>query len=358
MEARKYRQFSIEERCEIARRSKAGDSIRQIAAALDRAPSSVARELKRNGGSATYAPAYAAEQAHARRWKGSKLLRRPELQVQVLKLLERGFSPEAVAGRLAFEKGKQVISHETIYRFIYAQIVRTKNYAWRRYLPRAKAKRGYRGRKGGSAVLHILGRVPIAQRPAHFSDRANAGHWEADSMQFSDYRTVLALHERSSRLIWLQRQPTKHAAGVAKAIHSLLAPLPKKLRQSITFDNGTEFAEHHVLRSSLGIKTYFCEPYKPWQKGGVENAIGRLRRRLPRKTDLANVSSSQLQQLAALYNHTPRKCLGWQTPAEVFSKLLHFKCESTSPPARGRRYWGATLIELPARARRCRRRRR
>jgi IS30 family transposase len=330
----RYRHFSIEERCEIARRSKAGESIRQIAAALDRSPSSVARELKRNGGSSAYKPSYAGEQAHARRWRGSRLLRRPELQERVLELLKRGLSPEAVCGRLALEQGKKPLSHESIYRFIYAQIARTKDYAWRRYLPRAKAKRGYRGRKGGSSVLHILDRVPIAQRPARFSDRANAGHWEADSMQFSDYRTVLALHERSSRLIWLQHQSSKQAAGVARSIQSLLAPLPKRLRQSITFDNGTEFAEHRALRKSLGIKTFFCDPYKPWQKGGVENAIGRLRRSLPRKTNLDNVSNRQLQQLAALYNHTPRKCLGYQTPAEVFSKVLHFKCESTSPLSR------------------------
>ena len=339
MGARKYCHFSIEERCEIARRRQAGEPLRKIAAALDRSPSSIARELKRNSASAGYKPTYAGEQAHARRWRGSRLLRRPELQEQVLELLKRGLSPEAVAGRLAFERGKQVISYESIYRFIYAQIARTKNYAWRRYLPRGKAKRGYRGRKGGSAALRIAGRVPIGERPARFSDRANAGHWEADSMQFSDYRTVLALHERSSRLIWLHHQPTKQAAGVAKAIQSLLAPLPKTLRQSITFDNGTEFAQHQLLRHSLGIKTYFCDPYKPWQKGGVENAIGRLRRRLPRKTDLTKVSSRHLEQLAALYNHTPRKCLGWQTPAEVFTQLLHFKCESTSPPSRGRRHY-------------------
>ena len=337
MGTRKYRHFSIEERCEIARGRDAGQSIRQIAAALDRSASSIARELKRNSGARDYRPSYAGEQAHARRWKGSRLLRKPDLQALVLKLLDRGLSPEAVAGRLALERGKAVISHETIYRFIYAQIARTKNYAWRRYLPRAKTKRGYRGRKGGSSALHILDRVPIAQRPAQFSNRANVGHWEADSMQFSDYKTLLALHERSSRLIWIQRQPTKEAASVAKSIESFLAPLPKKLRQSITFDNGTEFAHHHVLRKSLGIKTYFCDPYAPWQKGGVENAIGRLRRRLPRRTDLNTVSPTQLQQLAALYNHTPRKCLGYQTPAEVFSKVLHFKCESTSPHSRGRR---------------------
>jgi IS30 family transposase len=333
----RYRHFSIEERCEIARRSDAGQSLRQIAAALDRSASSIARELKRNTGAAGYRPTYAGEQAHARRWRGNRLLREPELQGRVLKLLKRGLSPEAVAGRLALEHGEAVISYETIYRFIYAQIARTKDYAWRRYLPRAKTKRGHRGRKGGSSVLHIADRVPIAQRPARFSDRANAGHWEADTMQFSKYgQTVLTLHERSTRLTWMQRLPSKAAASVAKRIESLLAPLPQDLRQSITFDNGTEFAHHYALRQPLGIQTFFCDPYSPWQKGGVENAIGRLRRRLPRKTDLATVSPKQLQHLAALYNHIPRKCLGYQTPAEVFSKVLHFKCESTSPPARGR----------------------
>jgi IS30 family transposase len=330
-----YRHFSIEERCELARRRKAGESIRKIAAALDRSPSSVARELARNGGTQEYVPSYAGQQAHARRWRGSKLLREPDLQARVLKLLRRGLSPEAVAGRLALEHGQKLISHETIYRFIYAQIARTKDYTWRHYLPRAKAKRGYRGRKGGSSALNIRGRVPISERPAHIAARGDVGHWEADSMQFANYRSVLALHERASRLIWLQRLPTKQAAGVAKRIQSLLAPLPKRLRLSITFDNGTEFAEHLRLHQSLGIKTYFCDPYAPWQKGGVENAIGRLRRSLPRKTDLNQVSPRQLQQLVALYNHTPRKCLGYQTPAEVFSKALHFKCESTSPLSRG-----------------------
>ena len=108
----RYRHFSIEERCEIARRSEAGQSLRQIAAALDRSASSVARELKRNTGAIGYRPTYAGEQAHARRWKGSKLLRKPDLQALVLKLLERGLSPEAVAGRLALEQGKAIISHE------------------------------------------------------------------------------------------------------------------------------------------------------------------------------------------------------------------------------------------------------
>jgi len=335
MGSRKYRHFSIEDRCEIARRRQAGQSIRQIAAALDREPSSVARELKRNSALKGYSPTYASEQAQARRWKGSKLQRKPELQGSVLGLLKQGLSPEAIAGRLALEQGHKILSHESIYRFIYAQIIRTKNYAWRHYLPRGKAKRGLRGRKGGSSAVHIEQRVPIAQRPA--IDRSVAGHWEADTMQFSKSgQAVLALQERSTRLVWMQRLPSKAATSVAQRIEAALASLPADLRRTITFDNGTEFASHYVLRRSLGVQTYFCDPYSPWQKGGVENAIGRIRRRLPRKTDLTSLSARQIEQIAANYNHIPRKCLGWNTPAEVFSKLLHFKCESTPPPSRGR----------------------
>ena len=334
MGSRKYGHFSIEERCEIARRRQAGESIRQVAAALDRSPSSVARELKRNSGSRAYSPTYAREQAHARRWRGSKLLRDPQLQKDVLERLSLGASPELVAGRLALEKGKTV-SHETIYRFVYAQMARKKDYSWRYLLARKKWKRGRRARKGGSSVLHIEHRVPISDRPIQYSDRSNPGHWEGDLMQFSDYKTVLALHERSSRLTWIEPLPTKEAATVARRIHSLLAPLPSDLRQSITFDNGTEFAQHYTLHEPLGIETFFCEPYSPWQKGGVENAIGRLRRWLPRKTNLAKLTPSQLLQIATLYNHVPRKCLGYQTSAEAFLKLLHFKREFTSPLSRG-----------------------
>ena len=336
MGARKYRHFSIEERCEIARRRQAGQSIRQVAAALDREPSSVARELKRNSSLLKgYVPTYAGQQAQARRWKGSKLERKPQLQATVLQLLKKGYSPESVAGRLALERRQKVISHETIYRFIFAQIVRTKNYTWRHYLPRAKAKRGFRGRKGGSSALHIEQRIPIAERPA--IDRSVAGHWEADTMQFAKSgQLILALHERSTSLVWMQRLPTKAAASVARTIQAALAPLPADLRRTITFDNGTEFAHHHALREPLGIQTYFCDPYSPWQKGGVENAIGRLRRYLPRKTDLTLLSARQIKQIAANYNHIPRKRLDWHTPGEAFSKLLHFKCESTPPLSRGR----------------------
>ena len=328
-----YQHFGLEDRCEIAQRRSAGQSIRQIAAALDRAPSSVSRELKRNrGGKLGYKPTYAGEQAKARRWRGSKLLRNPDLQALVLDRLERGWSPEQVAGRLTRDQGRVVVSYETIYRFIAAQIARTKDYTWRLYLPRAKSKRGFRGRRGGSSAQHIKDRTPIALRPAQAADRANPGHWEADLMLFRTYgQAVLALHERSSRALAVIRQPSKEAAPIAAAIETLLASLPSKLRQTITFDNGTEFARHHRLAKNLGIQTFFCDPHAPWQKGGIENAIGRLRRTLPRKTDLAAITPQQIRQLACLYNHTPRKCLDFQSPAEVFLQVLHFECESTFP---------------------------
>src|SRR5512133_724730 len=185
---RKYEQLSLEQRCEIARLQADGRSIRQIAAALDRAPSTIAREVKRNAGRQVgYKPSYAQEQMQARRWSGSRLEREPELRRAVLQHLAKGWSPEQVAGRLARQAGRKVISYESIYRFIYAQIARTKDYRWRRYLPRGKSKRGCRGRKGGGTANFIEGRVPVAKRPIEASDRTTPGHWEADLMMFSKY---------------------------------------------------------------------------------------------------------------------------------------------------------------------------
>jgi IS30 family transposase len=254
----------------------------------------------------------------------------------VLSRLGEGCSPEQVAGRLARERGRPVISHESIYRFIAAQIARTTDYRWRLYLPRGKAKRGFRGRKGGSSALLIRDRISIHQRPQEVAARSEPGHWEADLMLFRIYgQAILALLERRSRLLALVRQPNKQAAPVAEALTALLASLPEQLRRTITFDNGTEFAFHHRLRDSLGIATFFCDPHAPWQKGGIENAIGRMRRTLPRKADLATIDPADLLSLVRRYNHTPRKCLDFQTPAEVFSSLLHFGCESTPSPSRG-----------------------
>ena len=335
---RSYGQLSLEDRCEIARLSANGSSIRQIAAALDRSPSTVSRELSRNRGKQVgYKPSYAQQQAQARRWTGSRLEREPGLRRAVMERLTRGWSPEQVAGRLAREHGRKMISYETIYRFIYAQLGRTNDFSWRRYLPRGKSKRGRRGGGRSSPASFIEGRVSVAKRPLEAADRKTAGHWEADLMMFSKYgQAILTVHERTSRLLLAVRLASKAAHGVARHLVRLFAALPDALRHSVTFDNGTEFARHLALHD-LAIQTFFCDPYAPWQKGGIENAIGRMRRFIPRKTDLATLPTSRFRKFIAAYNNTPRKCLDFRTPAESFAQVLHFECESSSRPSPGRR---------------------
>ncbi|MGY3694143.1 IS30 family transposase [Bradyrhizobium sp. USDA 3240] len=338
---RTYKQLSLDDRCEIACLSANGSSVRQIAAALDRSPSTISRELSRNRSvQAGYKPNYAQQQMRARRWTGGRLEREPVLRRAVLQRLRRGWSPEQIAGRLARECGHKVISHETIYRFIYGQLRRTSDFSWRRYLPRAKSKRGLRGKRGGSPASFIEGRVSLANRPLEVADRSVAGHWEADLMMFSKYgQAVLTVHERTSRLLLGIRLASKVARGVARHLVRFFAALPQELRQTVTFDNGTEFAGHLALHR-LSIETFFCDPHAPWQKGGIENAIGRMRRFIPRKTDLVTLSTARFRQFIATYNNTPRKCLDYRTPAESFAdQVLHFECESTSWLSPGRR-WG------------------
>ena len=158
-------------------------------------------------------------------------------------------------------------------------------------------------------------------------------------MLFSKYgQNLLVAHERHSRLVLATMPRDRKAARIARQMTDLLASLPAALRQTVTFDNGTEFAHHHQLTDKLGVRTFFCDPHSPWQKGGVENAIGRLRRNLPRKTNIETLTKNDLDQIICQYNNIPRKCLGYKTPAEVFREnlnLLHFNCESISPPSRG-----------------------
>jgi IS30 family transposase len=329
---KRYDHLNLEERCRIAGLFQAGHSIRQIASALDRAPSSISRELKRNRGKQVgYKPAYAQEQAAARRWKGARLDRNAELRSFVLDRLGLGWSPEQIAGWLTAMKAATRISHESIYRFIYAQVRRTNDGSWRHYLPRARGKRWHRRRSGRSVDTLIKGRVPIASRPAGVEHRRTFGHWEADLMLFRlPGQAILVSQERKSRALLSARQPGKAAHPTAQQLLAWFEAMNPRLRRTITFDNGTEFAQHLVLTERLRMKTFFCDAYSPWQKGAVENAIGRLRRFLPRKTNIAALDDDALHACIAAYNNTPRKCLGFKTPAEVFNaQLLHFKREST-----------------------------
>jgi IS30 family transposase len=319
-----YGQLSLEERVEIYRLHAGGRSQNQIASALNRAPSTVSRELRRNsrptkvwpGG---YDPVRAQRLAdRRRRWDGRfKLARQPDLRDRVGKSLAMGHSPEQIAGRLTLDHGRVIISHESIYRFIYHRTAQ-RDY-WHQLLPRRKKTRGQHGRSRGNLIKY---RRSIAERPAEIEGRATPGHWEADFMLFAKCgQGLLVLHERQTRFNIVHRPTDRKAALTAKTIARQLGRLPKAIRKSISFDNGNEFAEHHRLHHSLGVQTFFCDPHSPWQKGGVENAIGRLRRFLPRKVDLNLVTAADLRRYVHRLNNTPRKCLDFKTPAEAFFKL-------------------------------------
>ena len=323
---RRYEQLSLRERVRIDVWRGEGRSLRWIGVALGRSASTISRELERNGRRTKQWPGgYDGERAHGlaerrRQWdKRFKLMRQPDLQALVRDGLAMGRSPEQIAGRLAREHAKTIISHESIYRFVYYRSAQ-KDY-WHRLLPRRKSRRGRLGRRGGSL---IKARQPISLRPLEANDRLTAGHWEADLMGFARHgQYVLVTHERTSRLLSIERLPDKTATGVAQRLLERFAALPHAIRRSLTFDNGTEFAQHLQLSRQLGLPTFFCDTHAPWQKGGIENAIGRMRSPLPRKTDLATITDEQLLALVQRYNDTPRKCLAFRTPNEVFSDLIN-----------------------------------
>ena len=322
-----YGQLGLEERIEIYRLHAGGKSLRSIGSMLGRSPSTIKRELQRNGRrigvwKGGYDPVRA---DHLARWrrrrdKRHKLARQPDLRELVRNSLAMGMSPEQIAGRLTLEHGHTVISHESIYRYVYHRSA-AKDY-WHKLLPGRKSRRGRFGIRGGSPALLMQRRRPIAERAAEAADRLVPGHWEADYMLFSKSgQALLVLHERTARYTLLARPPDRKAASTAEHLARLLKPIAPALRKSLTIDNGTEFALHYRLTDQLGIDTFFCDTHSPWQKGGIENAIGRLRRRLPRKTDLDTLSYQELAVVLRAYNHSPRKCLDFQTPAEAFSKL-------------------------------------
>jgi IS30 family transposase len=322
-----YGQLSLDERIEIYRLHGAGMSGRRIAKEIGRDHTTINRELRRNskptkawpeGG---YHALRAQERAELRRRRHRrfKLERQPDLREFVKSRLAMGCSPEQIAGRLTRENADTRISHESIYRYIYYRSAQ-KDYL-HRLLPRHKLRRGHRGRQGGSPASFIKLRRPLSERPEEAQDRAQAGHWEADYMLFSKPgHNILVLHERQTRFTFLDKPPNRKAELTAQCIARRLRRLPKAMRKTLSVDNGTEFAEHHRLHT-LGVQTFFCDPHSPWQKGGVENTIGRLRRMLPRKTNLDTLSRRQLRAYVDRLNNTPRKCLDFQTPNEAFLKL-------------------------------------
>jgi len=315
-----YTHLDRSERDQIGELKAAGHGVSAVARALNRAPSTISRELKRNScEQGAYRPAFADGSYLYRRQRAAVLEKDKRLRAFVVDRLAEGWTPEQIAGWLqrGIERGLRTISFEAIYAFIFRAAQKAEK-LWR-YLARRKATRGRRARRSKD---RITDKTHISERSDAANDRSEPGHWEADLVICKRNRPLLVLHERKTRLTVMTRLASKSAAETVAAITDILAKLDPKLRRTMTFDNGGEFARHAMLKDVFNMTTYFCDAYASWQKGGIENANGRIRRWFPRSTDLDDLTDEDIQDVAMSLNLTPRKCLGFKTPAEAFLSAL------------------------------------
>ena len=315
-----YNHLTLEERCRLRGLMEMGLGVGEIARRLGRHRGTIYREIARNRGVAEYRPDSADRMTWVRKLRGSKIQRCTRLRDYVEDRLAMGWSPEEIAGRMGLDTMKDAVSAESIYRYVYSPIGRRAGLP--RYLAQRKAKRGRR-RRNGRREPPIPNRISIDQRPAEADARIAFGHWEGDLMHFRCQRDILlTLQERCSRLTLAGRLHSKDATDTADAIIDQLATLPSTAVQTITHDNGGEFARHERVRKAIGLRAFFCDPHSPWQRGGIENANGRLRRDLPRKASLSGYSDDDIDSIVWNLNSTPRKCLGFKTPIEAFASQL------------------------------------
>jgi IS30 family transposase len=302
--------------------------MRQIAATLGRAPSTVSREIHRHGDAHMYRAAEADAQAwtHSRRPKPCRLATSPMLQQIVASKLALEWSPEQIAGWLKREfpdQGTMRISHETIYRslFIQARGVLKKELI-RHLRSRRKMRRVKHARTTGQPRGQIVDGVSIRARPAEVEDRAIPGHWEGDLITGSQNTHMATLVERTSRFTMLVKVPGKDTTSVVTALSTQIRQLPSALRRSLTWDRGMELAQHKRLTIDTNVQVYFCDPQSPWQRGTNENTNRLLRQYFPKATDLSGHSQADLNMIALRLNQRPRKTLGFQTPAAILEAAV------------------------------------
>jgi IS30 family transposase len=304
-----YKQLTYEQRYQIKALLDTGTSQERIAEVLSVSPSTISRELTRNKGKRGYRPKQAHEKAMARRTGKSKVRISAETWALVKTNLKEDWSPEQISGRLKL-KGMS-ISHETIYQYVYAD-KRTGGTLWK-YLRRPKK---YRKRAGGRDRRgEIPNRRSIDERPVIVDKRSRIGDWEAD-LVIGKEGVALTLTERRSRFTLLRIFSSKHAAPITEAIIELLKWDARI--ETITFDNGKEFAGHQEIATALNVDCYFAHPYASWERGTNENTNGLLRQYLPRKRNFKEVSSDEETIIMDKLNSRPRKCLDFHTPYEVF----------------------------------------
>jgi IS30 family transposase len=320
--------LTLSEREEISRGVASGRSLRSIAVLLHRAPSTVSREIKRNGGRRTYR-ANAADQAawdRAHRPKTCKLANNRALARIVAKKLKLYWAPRQIAGWLKRhypgDENMQV-SHETIYRTLFIQARGALKKELLKHLRRTRAMRRSRHHtQKGPDHGQIVDAVSIRERPAEVEDRAVPGHWEGDLLCGTKDSQIATLVERHSRYVMLVRVPSKDSKTVVNALIKQAHKLPRELYKSLTWDRGSEMAEHKRFSLATDINVYFCDPQHPWQRGSNENTNGLLRQYFPKGMDLSNVHQNRLNAVARQLNERPRETLHFETPAERFSQCV------------------------------------
>jgi len=320
--------LSLAEREEISRGIVAGHSIRTIASQLGRAPSTVSREIRRNGGQRRYRGNKADEAAWQRshRPKTCKLAANYALAHIVAEKLQLEWSPDQIAGWLKYtypDDEHYQVSHETIYKTLFIQARGALKKELLQYLRRPRAMRRSRHHtQKTSDHGRITNTVPISERPAEVEDRAVPGHWEGDLLCGSNNSQIATLVERHTRLVMLVRVPSKDTKTVVDALIKQSHKLPRELYKSLTWDRGKEMADHTRFSLDTDIKVYFCDPQSPWQRGSNENTNGLLRQYFPKGMDLSNVHQNRLNAVARRLNERPRKTLQYRTPAERFAQCV------------------------------------
>ena len=328
---RSVRTLTLAEREEISRGIASGSSLREIARGLERATSTVSREVIRHGGRQLYRASEADDQAwkSALRPKTCLLANQRRLRLLVASKLILNWSPEQISGWLKRRypcNESMRVSHETIYRslFIQARGVLKKELV-QHLRSKRQIRRSVHAKAGGKSHGRIVDAISISERPAEIEDRAIPGHWEGDLLRGSGNSHIATLVERHSRFTILVKVPSKETATVVDALTRQVRKLPASLRRSLTWDRGLEMAKHKTFTVATKVDVYFCDPQSPWQRGTNENTNGLLRQYFPSKSDLSGYSQAELDKVAMRLNQRPRKTLGFETPAS----RLHASAAST-----------------------------
>ena len=320
--------LTLAEREEISRGIACGLSLRAVAAQLGRSPSTISRELRRNGGYDNYRATQADQRAwgRAHRSKRCKLACNRSLCQAVATKLRLQWSPQQIAGWLKREYPEDEshqVSHETIYKSLFIQ---ARGVLKKELQQQLRTRRAIRRSKHASLKEYgpgqILNMVSIRERPASVEDRAVPGHWEGDLIAGSNNSYIATLVERHTRYVMLAKVKNKDTESVVSALIKQSKKLPDELYKSLTWDRGKELADHERFTLATDIKVYFCDPSSPWQRGSNENTNGLLRQYFPKGSDLSVHSQAKLNAVARRLNERPRKTLEYETPAERFNACV------------------------------------